>query len=102
MEGDSTDICEYIRVKKILHKDRSLTKVVRGTVLRKNVAHKKMNTELKKARVLMISGDVDVKYESVLADASSINKEKEVIDTMVKKILRVEPNIIITSGSVHR
>ena len=61
-----------------------------------------MSQELNKVKVLMINGDIEVKYDTSLVDASSINKEKEVIDTIVKKILKLEPALIITLGTVHR
>ena len=57
--NDPLDINKFIKVKKILFKDQSLTQLIKGVVIRKNIANKRMSNSLSNPSVLMIKGDFD-------------------------------------------
>lgn len=48
------DITFYVKTKILPFRDHSLTGYFKGVVIRKNIALKKMSTELKNPRILII------------------------------------------------
>jgi len=99
-----TDINNFIKIKKIMYPDKSLTKLVRGIVIRRNITHKKMRKEIEKPNILMIRGNLDQHKQNELTtlDSSSFNKEQEYLETLAKKIINVHPHVVMTDGVVNR
>jgi hypothetical protein len=54
------DICKYAKIKKVLYKDNSLSRLFKGVIMRKNVANKKMKQALESPRIMVISGSIDL------------------------------------------
>jgi len=75
MRYDHININTYIKVKKILYKDNSLTKLIKGVVIRKNITHNKMAKEIQVPSILMIRGNLEVssKDELMIFDANNLN-----------------------------
>ena len=84
---DELNIKKLVKIKKIPYKDASLTKLVRGIVIRKNVSNKKMNTSIEGPTILMIKGNIE-------------NKGNAHLSSLLAKILRLNPTIIVTEGTV--
>lgn len=49
------DIMSYVKIKQIIHVDDSATEYIRGIVCRKNVAHKKMRTDISKPKIMLLN-----------------------------------------------
>lgn len=58
------DITCYVKTKILPFRDHSLTGYFKGVVIRKNIALKKMLTELKSPRILIIQGSLDLIEET--------------------------------------
>lgn len=103
MKYDHININTYIKIKKILYKDNSLTSLIKGVAIRKNVAHKKMNTELYSPSILMIRGNLECSRndEMVIFDSNNLNYEIEYLRMITKKIVKLSPSILIVMGSVN-
>lgn len=57
--SDNMDICAYVKIKKILYKDLSETKYVRGVVCRKNVSNKRMKTDFESPKIMLIGSSIE-------------------------------------------
>ena len=103
MRYDHININTYIKVKKILYKDNSLTKLIKGVVIRKNITHNKMAKDIQVPSILMIRGNLEVssKDEIMIFDANNLNHERDSLQAITKKIIKLDPKILIVEGSVH-
>jgi len=100
---DNLNFNDFIKIKKIPYKDQSLTQFVRGVVIHKNVLNKRMSNNLNHPIILMFKGNLDSTSDDVsIMDSPTINREKNFFEETIKKILELDPHIIITEGRVGR
>lgn len=98
---DSMDITKYIKIKKIPYQDDSETKYIQGIALRKNIPHKRMSNEILNPRILMISGALDFKDSQDYTNLGSlVEEEKEQAKSIVKSIMKVQPDILVVEKTV--
>ncbi|CAD8201944.1 unnamed protein product [Paramecium pentaurelia] len=102
LNSDPLDITCYVKTKLLPYKDYSLTCYFPGIVIRKNIALKRMQTELFKPRILIIHGNLDFIEETQQFD-DFILKEKRVLQDYIEKIKEnFKPTIIIVEKSVSK
>lgn len=53
------DINYYVKIKKLIHVDQSLTGYFKGVVFRKNVTHKRMKQNFVNPKLLVILGNLE-------------------------------------------
>ena len=100
---DDLDINKYVKVKKILHKDQSLTQIVRGVVTRRSNTSRKMKSQFSNPNILMIKGDLDHPVDEItVADASSLESEVAFFEGIVNKVCELKPQVLIIEGRIHR
>jgi len=104
MNNDNLNITYYIKIKKVLYQDASLTKLVKGLVIRKNIVHKKMESTIEHPKILVIKGNLEPPRtdDSPIMDMSSISREEMFLEEIIKKIAKLGPNIVVVEGSVNR
>ena len=100
---DDLNINKHIKVKKIPYEDQSLTQLVGGVVIRKNVVSRKMKVDLENPRILMLEGDLDLAMDELTTvDASSVEDENAFLEDFTNKIAELAPQILIVDGRINR
>ncbi|CAO2169158.1 unnamed protein product [Urochloa humidicola] len=101
-KGGSMDPTDYVKVKCIASGDPSDSYFVKGVVCSKNVKHKRMASEHKNAKLLILGGALE--YHRVPNKLTSINRileqEKEHLKMAVGKIESRRPNVVLVEKSV--
>ena len=95
---DSININDYVKIKTIHYHDHSLSKYINGYAFKKNVCSKKMKLKINEPKILLLE-DCG-KY--LLSETYSSNSEvqNQSIDIILKKIEKVNPDIILVSSNV--
>ncbi|GJN03572.1 hypothetical protein PR202_ga21028 [Eleusine coracana subsp. coracana] len=100
-KGGSMDPTDYVKVKCIASGDPSDSTFVRGVVCSKNVKHKRMVSEHKSAKLLILGGALE--YHRVTNKLASIGtileQEKEHLRKIVGKIEARRPNVLLVEKS---
>ncbi|XP_065010449.1 1-phosphatidylinositol-3-phosphate 5-kinase FAB1B-like isoform X2 [Musa acuminata AAA Group] len=94
----------YVKVKCLACGHRSESKVVRGVVCKKNVAHRRMQSKIEKPRFLILGGALE--YQRVTNTLSSfdtlLQQEMDHLKMAVAKIAAHQPNVLLVEKSVSR
>ncbi|XP_010465319.1 PREDICTED: 1-phosphatidylinositol-3-phosphate 5-kinase FAB1B-like [Camelina sativa] len=94
----------YVKVKCLASGFPHDSKVVKGVVCKKNVAHRRMSAMIEKARILILGGGLE--YQRVSNQLSSfdtlLQQEKDHLKMAVAKIHAERPNILLVEKSVSR
>lgn len=102
--GGGMDPGGYVKVKCIACGHRNESKVVKGVVCKKNVAHRRMTSKIDKARLLLLGGALE--YQRVPNHLSSVDtllqQEMDHLKMTVAKIDVHHPNILLVEKSVSR
>ncbi|KAL6862448.1 hypothetical protein ACP4OV_016789 [Aristida adscensionis] len=101
-KGGSMDPTNYVKVKCIASGDPSDSDLVRGVVCSKNVKHKRMVSEHRSAKLLILGGALEYhRVPNKLASIGTIlEQEKEHLRTIVGKIESRRPNVLLVEKSV--
>ncbi|PON78285.1 Chaperonin Cpn60/TCP-1 family [Trema orientale] len=103
-KGGGMDPGGYVKVKCIASGHRFESMVVKGVVCKKNVAHRRMTTKVKRARVLILSGALE--YQRVSTHLSSfdtlLQQEMDHLKMAVAKIDAHHPDVLLVEKSVSR
>jgi hypothetical protein len=59
IRNEPMDINYYVKIKKLIYYDQSLTGYFRGVVFRKNVAHKRMRQSFLNPKILILLGSIE-------------------------------------------
>ncbi|KQJ98350.1 putative 1-phosphatidylinositol-3-phosphate 5-kinase FAB1C [Brachypodium distachyon] len=101
-KGGSMDPTDYVKVKCIASGDPIDSNLVRGVVCSKNVKHKRMISEHRNAKLLILGGSLE--YQKVANKLASIDtileQEKEHLRMIVGKIESRRPNVLLVEKSV--
>ncbi|KAK8451154.1 hypothetical protein SEVIR_6G160900v4 [Setaria viridis] len=101
-KGGSMDPTDYVKVKCIASGDPIDSNFVKGVVCSKNVKHKRMVSEHRNAKLLILGGALE--YHRVPNKLASINRileqEKEHMKMVVGKIASRRPNVVLVEKSV--
>ncbi|KAG5437249.1 hypothetical protein PCANB_001042 [Pneumocystis canis] len=100
--GDDIDIRHYVKIKKILGGDPTLSCYVQGLVFTKKLALKKMNTSLVNPRVVLITFPIE--YHRTESQFMSLDpviaQEKEYLRNLVNRIIALHPTVLFVEKSV--
>lgn len=103
-EGGGMDPGGYVKIKCIACGRRSESKVVKGVVCKKNVAHRRMTSKIEKPRFLILGGALE--YHRVTNLLSSfdtlLQQEMDHLKMAVAKIDAHHPNVLLVEKSVSR
>ena len=97
--GDSLLITDYIKIKTILHTDRTLTRVISGFALQKNVCSKKMPTLLDTPKLLIMNCQVE-QPDDMFINSIHNDKTNQNINILQKQIEAVDPDLILFNKSI--
>ncbi|PIN21252.1 Phosphatidylinositol-4-phosphate 5-kinase [Handroanthus impetiginosus] len=102
--GGQMDPGRYVKVKCLASGCRSESKVVKGVVCKKNVAHRRMTSKIEKPRLMILGGALE--YQRVSNALSSfdtlLQQEMDHLKMAVAKIDAHHPNILLVEKSVSR
>ncbi|XP_058080124.1 1-phosphatidylinositol-3-phosphate 5-kinase FAB1B-like isoform X2 [Magnolia sinica] len=103
-KGGGMDPGGYVKVKCIACGHRSESKVVKGVVCKKNVAHRRMKSKMKGPRFLILGGALE--YQRVTNLLSSfdtlLQQEMDHLKMAVAKIDAHQPDVLLVEKSVSR
>ncbi|TVU05784.1 hypothetical protein EJB05_48967 [Eragrostis curvula] len=101
-KGGSMDPTDYVKVKCIASGDPSDSNFVRGVVCTKNVKHKRMVSEHRSAKLLILGGSLEYhRVPNKLASIGTIlEQEKEHLRKIVGMIESRRPNVLLVEKSV--
>lgn len=103
-KGGGMDPGGYVKVKCIACGRRGESKVVRGVVCKKNVAHRRMTSKIDKPRLLILGGALE--YQRVTNHLSSfdtlLQQEMDHLKMAVAKIEVHDPDVLLVEKSVSR
>jgi 1-phosphatidylinositol-3-phosphate 5-kinase len=103
-KGGGMDPGGYVKVKCIASGHRCESMVIKGVVCKKNVAHRRMTTKVKKARILILGGALE--YQRVSNHLSSfdtlLQQEMDHLKMAVAKIDAHQPDVLLVEKSVSR
>ncbi|KAF8025937.1 hypothetical protein BT93_F2693 [Corymbia citriodora subsp. variegata] len=103
-KGGGMDPGGYVKVKCIACGRRGESKVVKGVVCKKNVAHRRMTTKIDKPRLLILGGALE--YQRVTNHLSSfdtlLQQEMDHLKMAVAKIDAHDPDVLLVEKSVSR
>ncbi|KAJ6982029.1 1-phosphatidylinositol-3-phosphate 5-kinase FAB1C isoform X1 [Populus alba x Populus x berolinensis] len=100
--GGSMDPVDYVKVKCIASGNPSDSTLVKGVVCTKNIKHKRMTTQYKNPRLLLLGGALE--HQSVVNQLASFNtlvqKENDHLKPIMSKIEALRPNVLLVEKSV--
>ena len=77
--NDSIDFNSFIKIVTIEHVDQQKCQYVNGVVFKKNVAHRRMSTQIENPRILLLTGSLgyvqDQDNEQIIDVEAEINQE---------------------------
>ncbi|KAK8522611.1 hypothetical protein V6N13_115570 [Hibiscus sabdariffa] len=99
--GGSMDPGDYVKIKCIASGTPSESTVVRGVVCTKNVKHKRMTSQYKNPRLLLLGGALEfLKVPNQLASFSTLLQlENDHLKTIIEKIEALRPNVLLVEKS---
>lgn len=101
-KGGSMDPIDYVKVKCIASGTRSESTLVKGVVCTKNIKHKRMTSQYKNARLLILGGALE--YQRAANQLASfdtlLQQEKEHLKMIVSRIEAHHPNVLLVEKSV--
>lgn len=109
----SMDIRKRVKIKSILNGTKADCTIINGFVFNKNVAHKKMRTNIDEPRILLFAcsigyderrrskSNITTAFKLTLFD-SMLLQESNYIGNVVAKIEMLKPDIILVEGTVSQ
>ncbi|BFG17183.1 hypothetical protein CerSpe_034570 [Prunus speciosa] len=100
--GGSMDPGDYVKVKCIASGSPSDSTLVKGVVCTKNIKHKRMTSQYKNPRLLILGGSLE--YQKVPNQLASFNtllhQENDHLRMIISKIEALRPNVLLVEKSV--
>ncbi|XP_015882443.3 putative 1-phosphatidylinositol-3-phosphate 5-kinase FAB1C [Ziziphus jujuba] len=101
-KGGSMDPLDYIKVKCIASGNPSDSTLIKGVVCTKNIKHKRMTSQYKNPRLLILGGALE--YQRVPNKLASFNtllhQENDHLKMIISKIEALRPNVLLVEKSV--
>ncbi|KAH1122599.1 hypothetical protein J1N35_005759 [Gossypium stocksii] len=99
--GGSMDPGDYVKVKCIASGTLSESTLVKGVVCTKNVKHKRMTSQYKNPRLLLLGGALEfLKVPNQLASFSTLlQQENDHLKMIIAKIEALRPNVLLVEKS---
>eukprot|EP00252_Welwitschia_mirabilis_P003864 TRINITY_DN1393_c0_g1_i1.p1 TRINITY_DN1393_c0_g1~~TRINITY_DN1393_c0_g1_i1.p1 ORF type:complete len:1014 (-),score=188.17 TRINITY_DN1393_c0_g1_i1:2236-5058(-) len=101
-QGGAMDPIGYVKVKCLACGRPSDSKLVKGVVFQKNVAHKHMITKYKNPRLLLLAGPFQRVSNELLSIESVIQQETDYLKVAVANLETHHPNVMLVEESVPR
>ncbi|XP_038697035.1 putative 1-phosphatidylinositol-3-phosphate 5-kinase FAB1D [Tripterygium wilfordii] len=101
LDSKTMDPDGYVKVKCIATGARSQSQLVKGSVFKKNAAHKRMPTTFKNPRLLLIRGVLG-QSSSGLSSFKLMDQEKDHLKSLIDMIEICHPNVVLVEKSVSR
>ncbi|PPR99969.1 hypothetical protein GOBAR_AA20696 [Gossypium barbadense] len=100
--GGSMDPGDYVKVKCIASGNPSESTLVKGVVCTKNIKHKRMTSQYKNPRLLLLGGALEFqKVPNQLASFSTLlQQENDHLKMIIAKIEALHPNVLLVEKSV--
>ncbi|GMI75161.1 FORMS APLOID AND BINUCLEATE CELLS 1C [Hibiscus trionum] len=100
--GGSMDPGDYVKVKRIASGTPSESTLVKGVVCTKNIKHKRMTSQYKNPRLLLLGGALEFqKVPNQLASFNTLLKqEHDHLKMIIAKIEALRPNVLLVEKSV--
>ncbi|XP_052881581.1 putative 1-phosphatidylinositol-3-phosphate 5-kinase FAB1C isoform X7 [Gossypium arboreum] len=100
--GGSMDPGDYVKVKCIASGNPSESTLVKGVVCTKNIKHKRMTSQYKNPRLLLLGGALEFqKAPNQLASFSTLlQQENDHLKMIIAKIEALHPNVLLVEKSV--
>ena len=101
---DELNVNKYIKIKTILHKDHTLSKVIDGFAFQKNVCAKNMTSTIENPKILLLDCGLDYyRNNDNITDFENLKlQEPAYFEIIIKKIELVEPNLILVNKNISR
>ncbi|CAN1317714.1 Putative 1-phosphatidylinositol-3-phosphate 5-kinase FAB1C [Linum perenne] len=100
--GGSMDPVDYVKVKCIASGIPIDSSLIKGVVCTKNIKHKRMTTQYKNPRLLLLGGALE--YRSVTNQLASFNtlvqEENDHLKMIISKIEALRPNVLLVEKNV--
>ncbi|EFH63602.1 predicted protein [Arabidopsis lyrata subsp. lyrata] len=99
--GGSMDPGNYVKIKCVASGNQNESILIRGIVCSKNITHKRMTSQYKNPRVLLLAGSLE--YQRVAGQLASFNtllqQENEHMKAIIAKIESLRPNVLLVEKS---
>ncbi|KAJ4843400.1 hypothetical protein Tsubulata_013306 [Turnera subulata] len=97
--GGSMDPGDYVKVKCVASGNPNDSTLVKGIVCTKNIKHKRMTTQCKNPRLLLLGGALE--YQSVVTSFNTlVQQENDHLKMIMSKIEALRPNVLLVEKSV--
>ncbi|KAL0000184.1 hypothetical protein SO802_019786 [Lithocarpus litseifolius] len=100
--GGSMDPGNYVKVKCAASGSPSESTLIKGVVCTKNIKHKRMTSQYKNPRLLLLGGALE--YQKVPNELASfdtlLQQEKDHLKMIISKIETLRPNVLLVEKSV--
>ncbi|XP_075633057.1 putative 1-phosphatidylinositol-3-phosphate 5-kinase FAB1C [Castanea sativa] len=100
--GGSMDPVDYVKVKCAASGSPSESTLIKGVVCTKNIKHKRMTSQYKNPRLLLLGGALE--YQKVPNELASfdtlLQQEKDHLKMIIRKIENLRPNVLLVEKSV--
>lgn len=103
-KGDTMDICDFVRIKKIPGGSKEHSSLIYGVVCTKNVTNKRMQTSFQDPRILLLTCGIEFeRTENKLSSFDRLrSQEYEYLKNLVARIYSHKPDIIMVHGSIAK
>jgi len=101
---DSIDFRKFVKICTLQHKNQEKCEYVNGVIIYKNVADKRMASQIANPRILVINNSLGyVREEEGYTDLESIIKQEEpYVEILISKINLIKPDLIFVQNDVSR
>ncbi|KAF2609038.1 hypothetical protein F2Q68_00046250 [Brassica cretica] len=100
--GGSMDPGSYVKIKCLASGNQNESILIRGIVCSKNITHKRMTSQYKHPRLLLLAGSLE--YQRVEGQLASFNtllqQENDHLKAIIAKIDSLHPNVLLVEKSV--
>ncbi|KAH0875631.1 hypothetical protein HID58_072993, partial [Brassica napus] len=100
--GGSMDPGSYVKIKCVASGNQNESILIRGIVCSKNITHKRMTSQYKHPRLLLLAGSLE--YQRVEGQLASFNtllqQENDHLKAIIAKIDSLHPNVLLVEKSV--
>ncbi|KAI4386498.1 hypothetical protein MLD38_004427 [Melastoma candidum] len=100
--GGSMDPCDYVKVKCVSSGSPAESNYIKGIVCTKNVKHKRMNSQYKNPRILILGGALEYQRSTnqLASFDTLLQQEIDHLKMITSKIEALQPNVLLVEKSV--
>ncbi|XP_018733285.2 putative 1-phosphatidylinositol-3-phosphate 5-kinase FAB1C isoform X1 [Eucalyptus grandis] len=100
--GGSMDPCDYVKVKCVARGSPCDSALIKGVVCTKNIKHKRMTSQYKNPRILILGGALEYQRASnQLASLDTLlQQEMDHLKMIISRIEALHPNVLLVEKSV--